>query len=224
MKSLSKSGNTKKDQSASLIPSSAPTLAVPAGAGDAYEQPQESKVLDTSRKAMEKESTSYMPSSDFDKQPSRFGSSLTDKGWEESGANSGGMEKDRVEVKNAYGIPAGQKLYSTTNLQSSADVVDKVPKMSPPRRKAYRDEKPEKPERPGNWSRKDVASVDSSSTSYRQQSTSTSTKSVGSRQNEVSSPPRDENINEILEVSVYYAFCFPFCYFFLFKLCDELFQ
>ncbi|XP_049364010.1 kinesin-like protein KIN-13A [Solanum verrucosum] len=199
VKSLSKSGNTKKDQSASLIQSSVPTLGVPAGAGDAYEQPQESKVLDTRRKAMEKESTSYIPSSDFDKQPSRFGSSLIANSWAESGANSGGMERDRVEVKNAYSIPAGQKLYSTTNLQSSADVVDKVPKVSPPRRKAYRDEKSEKPERPGNWSRKDVANVDSSSTSYRQQSTSTPTKSVGSRQNEVSSPPRDENINEILE-------------------------
>ncbi|KAJ8560440.1 hypothetical protein K7X08_022300 [Anisodus acutangulus] len=198
VKSLSKSGNTKKDQTASLTASSAPTLAVSAGAGDA---PQEPKILDTSRRAMEKESTStsYIPSSDFDKRPSRFGSNLTINGWEESGANSGGMERDRVEMKNTYGIPAGQKLYSTTNLQSSADVVDKVPKVSPPRRKAYRDEKPEKPERRGNWSRKDVASVDPSSTSYRQQSTSTPTKSVGSIQNEVSSPPRDENINEILE-------------------------
>ncbi|MCD7464222.1 Kinesin-like protein KIN-13A [Datura stramonium] len=176
VKSLSKSGNTKKDQSASLISSSVPTLAVSAGAGDAYEQPQESKILDTSRRAMEKESTS----SDFEK-------------------HSGGMERDRGEVKNTYGIPAGQKLYSTTSSQSSADVVDKVPKVSPPRRKAYRDEKPEKPERPGSWSRKDVASVDSSSTSYRQQSTSTPTKNIGSRQNEVSSPPRGENINEILE-------------------------
>lgn len=218
VKSLSKSGNTKKDQSASLIPSSAPTLAVPAGAGDAYEQPQESKVMDTSRKAMEKESISYIPSSDFDKQPSRLGSSLIANSWVESGANSGGMERDMVEVKNAYSIPAGQKLYSTTNLQSSADVVDKVPKVSPPRRKAYRDEKSEKPERPGNWSRKDVASVDSSPTSYRQQSTSTPTKSVGSRQNEVSSPPRDENINEILEVSLY---CISF---FLFELGVELLQ
>lgn len=218
MKSLSKSGNTKKDQSSSSIPSSAPTLAVPAGAGDAYEQPQEYKVLDTSRKAMEKESTSYIPSSDFDKQTSRFGSSLTANSWEESGANSGGMERDRVEVKNAYGVPAGQKLYTTNNLQNSADVVDKVPKVSPPRRKAYREEKPEKPERPGNWSRKDVPSVDSSSTSYRQQSTSTPTKSVGSRPNEVSSPPREENINEILEVSL----CYAFCYFLSLKLCDKL--
>ncbi|CAN4094932.1 unnamed protein product [Withania somnifera] len=199
VKSLSKSGNTKKDQTASLIPSSAPTLAVSAGAGDAYEKPQEYKILDTSRRAMEKESTSYIPSSDFDKPSSRFGSNLTINGWEERGTNSGGMERGWVEVKNTYGIPAGQKQYPTTNLQTSADVVDKVPKVSPPRRKAYRDEKPEKPERPGNWSRKDVASVDSSSTSYRQQSTSTPTKSAGSRQNEVSSPPRDENINEILE-------------------------
>ncbi|CAN4104724.1 unnamed protein product [Withania somnifera] len=197
VKSLSKSGNTKKDQSASLIPSSAPTLAVSAGAGDAYEQSQESKILDTTRWALEKES--YIPSSDFDKPSSRFGSNLTINSWEERGTNSGGMERDRVEVKNADGIPAGQKQYPATNLQTSADVLDKVPKVSPPRRKAYRDEKPEKPERPRNWSRKDVADADPSSTSYRQQSTSTPTKSIGSRQNEVSSPPHDENINEILE-------------------------
>ncbi|OIT31518.1 PREDICTED: kinesin-like protein KIN-13A [Nicotiana attenuata] len=191
VKSLSKSGNAKKDQSAILPPTfkemySVPTSAVSAGARDAYEQPQESILSEASRRT------------GFDKQPSSVGSNLTVTGWEESGANSGGMERDRFEVKNAYGISAGQKLYSTTNLQSS-DVEDKVPKVSPPRRKVYRDEKPEKLERPGNWSRKDFSSADSSSTSYRQQPTSTPTKSNGSRQNEASSPPRDENINEILE-------------------------
>ncbi|XP_009773776.1 kinesin-like protein KIN-13A [Nicotiana tabacum] len=191
VKSLSKSGNTKKDQSAILPPTfkemySVPTSAVSAGARDAYEQPQESILSEASRRT------------GFDKQPSSVGSNLTVTGWEESGANSGGMERDRFEVKNAYGISAGQKLYSSTNLQSS-DVEDKVPKVSPPRRKIYRDEKPEKLERPGNWSRKDFSSADSSSTSYRQQPTSTPTKSNGSRQNEASSPPHDENINEILE-------------------------
>lgn len=177
-----------------------PTSAVSAGARDAYEQPQESILSEVSRRT------------GFDKQPSSVGSNLTVTGWEESGANSGGMDRDRdrFEVKNAYGISAGQKLYSSTNLQSS-DVEDKVPKVSPPRRKIYRDEKPEKLERPGNWSRKDFLSADSSSTSYRQQPTSTPTKSNGSRQNEASSPPRDENINEILEVSLLFAFCFSFC-------------
>ncbi|XP_009612672.1 kinesin-like protein KIN-13A [Nicotiana tomentosiformis] len=194
VKSLSKSGNAKKDQSAILIPPtfkemySVPTSAVSAGARDAYEQPQESILSEVSRRT------------GFDKQPSSVGSNLTVTGWEESGANSGGMDRDRdrFEVKNAYGISAGQKLYSTTNLQSS-DVEEKVPKVSPPGRKVYRDEKPEKLERPGNWSRKDFLSADSSSTSYRQQPTSIPTKSNGSRQNEASSPPRDENINEILE-------------------------
>ncbi|XP_016458451.1 kinesin-like protein KIN-13A [Nicotiana tabacum] len=194
VKSLSKSGNAKKDQSAILIPPtfkemySVPTSAVSAGARDAYEQPQESILSEVSRRT------------GFDKQPSSVGSNLTVTGWEESGANSGGMDRDRdrFEVKNAYGISAGQKLYSTTSLQSS-DVEEKVPKVSPPGRKVYRDEKPEKLERPGNWSRKDFLSADSSSTSYRQQPTSIPTKSNGSRQNEASSPPRDENINEILE-------------------------
>ncbi|XP_060212707.1 kinesin-like protein KIN-13A isoform X2 [Lycium barbarum] len=203
VKSLSKGGNTSKNQSASVIPptikepSLATTLAASVEAEDAYEQPQESKVSEASRKAMEKETTSYNSTNIFDKQPSRFSSSHTFNGQDEGGPNFGGMDRDRFETKNSYGVPAGQRMQSTSNLQSSTDTEDKVQKVSPPRRKVYRDEKPEKP---GKWSRKDVSSSDSSSMSYKQQNASIpNIRSSGSGQNELSSPPDDENINELLQ-------------------------
>lgn len=147
---------------------------------------------------MEKESTSYNSTNDFDKQTSRFSSNHTFNGQEEGGSNFGGTDGDRFEVKNSYGVPAGQRMISASNLQSSTDTEDKVQKVSPPRRKVYRDEKLEKP---GKWSRKDVSSSESFSTSYKQQSASIpNIKSNGSGQNEPSSPPCDENINELLQV------------------------
>ncbi|XP_060197765.1 kinesin-like protein KIN-13A isoform X1 [Lycium barbarum] len=202
VKSLSKSGNTKKDQNAGITlpmmkePSSAPTLVASTEAEDAIEQPQESKVSEVSRRAMDRESKSYNPSSER-RQTSSFASNHTFTAWEESGANSGGPERDKFEVKNSYHVPAGQKMYSTPNIQSSADTEDKVQKVSPPRRKVSRDEKPEKL---GSGSRRDVPSSDSLSTSYKQQSTNSSKiKGIGTRQSELNSPPRDDNINEILE-------------------------
>ncbi|XP_009630321.1 kinesin-like protein KIN-13A isoform X1 [Nicotiana tabacum] len=203
VKSLSKGGNTKKDQSASIIPPIikepplATTFAASVEAENAYEQPRESRVSEASRRVMEKESTSYNSTNDFDKQTSRFSSNHTFNGQEEGGSNFGGTDGDRFEVKNSYGVPAGQRMISASNLQSSTDTEDKVQKVSPPRRKVYRDEKPEKP---GKWSRKDVLSSDSFSTSYKQQSASIpNIKSNGSGQNEPSSPPCDENINELLQ-------------------------
>ncbi|CAN4105974.1 unnamed protein product [Withania somnifera] len=203
VKSLSKGGNTNKNQSASVTAptikesSLATILAASAEAEDAYEQPQESKVSEASRRPMEKETMSYNSTNVFDKQSSRFSSNHTSNGQDEGGANFGVMDRDRLEAKNNYGVSSGLRMQSTSNLQSSTDTEDKVQKVSPTRRKVYRDEKPEKP---GKWSRKDVSSSDSSSMSYKQQNASIpNIKSVGSGQNEPSSPPHDENINELLQ-------------------------
>lgn len=195
--------------------SSAPTLVASTEAEDDSEQPQESKVSEVSRR-MGRESTSYNPSSERN-QTSSFASTHTFTGWEESGTNSAGLDRNKFEVKNSYRVPSGQKMYPTPNMQSSADTEDKVQKESPPRRKVSRDEKPEKTERPGSGSRIDVSSTDSLSTSYKQQSTNSSNiRSIGTRQNELNSPPRDDNINEILEVSIYSAFALlPFALFFM---------
>ncbi|KAL0376442.1 UNVERIFIED_CONTAM: Kinesin-like protein KIN-13A [Sesamum calycinum] len=113
VKSLSKSGNPKKDQASSLPPSakessSTPTLSVTAEREDVYEQHQESKVVDTSRRVIDKETSSFNFSTDDEKQSSNFSSNFNFNGRDESG------------------VAAGEK---------------KAQKVSPPRQKVYRDEK-----------------------------------------------------------------------------------
>ncbi|KAF3624646.1 hypothetical protein FXO37_31265 [Capsicum annuum] len=61
-----------------------------------YEEPQESITLDASRRAVEEDSTSYLPSSDFDKQPSRVGSVHAVNVWDERGTNSGCIEMQQL--------------------------------------------------------------------------------------------------------------------------------
>lgn len=92
--------------------SSAPSLAIYADAGDINEQLQGSKVSDMGRRVLE-----------------------------ESGATSDATERERFEVKNTYGGPPSQKASSTSYSQNSMDTEEKTQKVSPPRRKAYRDEK-----------------------------------------------------------------------------------
>nr|GMD68373.1 kinesin-like protein KIN-13A [Ipomoea batatas] len=194
VKSLSKCGNTKKDQNASTLPpmnketSSAPSLAIYADAGDINEQLQGSKVSDMGRRVLE-----------------------------ESGATSDATERERFEVKNTYGGPPSQKASSTSYSQNSMDTEEKTQKVSPPRRKAYRDEKTENSEKPGNWSKNHISNSNSfvtgipsiKSTSIPstkstgipsiQNTSIPSIKSVGLKQQEVGSSPEDDSINEILE-------------------------
>ncbi|KAF5944680.1 hypothetical protein HYC85_018757 [Camellia sinensis] len=202
VKSLSKSGNPKKDQVASLLPPpnkesiSASSFPVSADVEDVYEQHQEVKVVDTGgRRVVEKENPSYNPS-ESNKQPSTFPSNYPFGEREDSGVTFGTVERERVDKQNFGGLTS-QKMHSSSYLQNSVDTEERVQKVSPPRRKAHRDEKSEKP---GNWLKKDGCGSDPSATSYKQQSTSNFTSSnVGSRQNEPEPPPPDRNINEILE-------------------------
>uniref|UniRef100_A0A5B7AI82 Kinesin-like protein n=1 Tax=Davidia involucrata TaxID=16924 RepID=A0A5B7AI82_DAVIN len=202
VKSLSKSGNVKKDQVSSSLPpfnkesSSVSSFPVSADMEDVHEQHQEVKVVDTGRKVVEKEDPSYNPV-DLDKQPSTFPSNYPFNGREESRVTSGAMERDRVDGKNNFGGSTSQKAYSSLYLQNSVDTEEKEKKVSPPRRKTYRDEKSEKL---GNWLKKDGSGSDPSATSYKLQNTSNSnTNNVGSRQYEPEPPSHDGNINEILE-------------------------
>ncbi|XP_071940282.1 kinesin-like protein KIN-13A [Coffea arabica] len=221
VKSLSKSGNTKKDQGSSSLPpsstkesSSAPFSSFSADVEDLVDQHQESKAVDN-RRVVQKEFTSYNSSSDVDKQPSSFTSNYT-SGLEESTATSSAPDKERSDMKNSHG-GSSQKINLTSFSQIAADTEEKVQKVSPPRRKVYpqipvdteekvqkvspprrktyRDERPEKL---GNWPRKDAANFDSSS-SYKQQNVNIAdTNGVGSKQYEPEQPHED-SINEILE-------------------------
>ncbi|PON80367.1 Kinesin-like protein [Parasponia andersonii] len=199
VKSLSKSGNARKDQPLNLPPptnkdvSSASSQQVSVDAEDSYEQRQEVKVADTGRRHAEKDNSLYNSSADFEKQSGSLSSSYPLNGREEKGVASGSMDRERFDMKNSSSDSYSQKMYSYS--QNSTDTEDKVQKVSPPRRKVSRDEKSEKF---GNWLRKDGGGSDISTTSSKQQNTgSYSSTNSGSRQYEPDST--DGNINAILE-------------------------
>ncbi|RZC52539.1 hypothetical protein C5167_020965 [Papaver somniferum] len=229
VKSLSKSGNSKKDQVAvSAVPtnresSSAPSLPLPSEVD--YEPSQDARVAGTGRRVVERESSSYSSIPEYGKQPSSVPtnnpfngreqpsslpstylyngreqpSSLPSypfNGREDSGVASSSLERERTNMKNTYGGPSGQRLYSPAQNSNNSLDEDKVQKVSPPRRKVYKEEKLEKQ---GHLSRKDASGLDSSSTGNKQQNASDSnSNSVGSRQRD-SENARDGDINAILE-------------------------
>ncbi|CAK9145580.1 unnamed protein product [Ilex paraguariensis] len=201
VKSLSKSGNVKKEQVATSLPpisesSSASLLPVSADLEDFCEQQQEVKIADTGRRVIEKEISSYNPLANFNNQSSSFTSNAFNE-REESGVTSGSMDREVFDMKTSFSGSTSQKMYTPSYSQNSVDTEEKVQKVSPPRRKAYRDEKSEKH---GNWLKKDGSSSDLTTTNYKQQTTRTSsTKNIGSKQYEPEEPSHDGNINEVLE-------------------------
>ncbi|XP_057772158.1 kinesin-like protein KIN-13A [Salvia miltiorrhiza] len=205
VKSLSKSGNPRKDQSSSLPssakePSSATTSSAAAAAAEAedfYEQHQESKAMDTSRRVSEKETSSFNFSTEEEKPPSSFSSNFNLNGRDESGMAAVGMEKERFDVKNSLRASTSQKTSSAGYTQSSTDVEEKVQKVSPPRQKAYREDRLEKQ---GHGLRRDYDNMDiMSPTSYKQQNANTSNANAPVAKQSEPEQPRDGSINEILE-------------------------
>ncbi|KAF8401476.1 hypothetical protein HHK36_012415 [Tetracentron sinense] len=200
VKSLSKSGNAKKDQASGLVlptikgSSSAPSLPVLIEAEDIYDQQVD--VADLSRRVVEKEKLSYKSTADIDRQPSSLPSNYPINGREEGGVASGSLdrERERVDMKNIFGGFKSHKLYTSSTAQNLNDTVEeeKVQKVSPNRRKAFREEKSEKQ---GNWPKKDSGGSDLS-TSYRQQNTFDN--NLGSRQYKPE-PPHDGDMNAVLE-------------------------
>ncbi|TYH50458.1 hypothetical protein ES332_D10G207300v1 [Gossypium tomentosum] len=178
VKSLSRSGNPKKDQTVNSLPPSnrdvsSLSLLATADVEDVYERQPE------------KDAYTF----DFDKQPSTF------IGREESGMASGPTDREKIEVNNSYGGSRSLRVYSS-NSQNSADMEEKVRKVSPPRRKVTREEKPEKM---GNRTKKDGGSDLSTQNSMQSNSNNhNSTNDVGRRRYNPE-PPTDGNINAILE-------------------------
>ncbi|KAL6548253.1 Kinesin-like protein KIN-13A [Orobanche gracilis] len=194
VKSLSKTGNPRKDQASSLPPiakesSSAPTLsATTETTEDIYEQLQVSKVVDTSRRQLVDKETSYF---NDEKLPSKF-SSNSNNGREEAEVAAGEKEMT-LDVKNAFRVPPREKTFSMGYPQSSMDVEEKAEKVSPPRQKAFRDERFEK------LSKKESDNLDVSPSSYRQRFVNNSNAaSSGAKQCEPE-PSVDGRMNEILE-------------------------
>ncbi|MFQ6622232.1 hypothetical protein Gotur_001995 [Gossypium turneri] len=182
VKSLSKSGNPKKEQAVNSFQpsnkdaSSASSLLPTAVVEDIYERQPEVKVVDTGRRVAEKD----VYTTDIDKQPSTFSSGYPFNGREESEKASGLTDRERFEVNSNYGGSSSQRVYSS-NSQNSADTEEKVPKVSPPRRKATREEKLEKSR---NWAKKDGGGSDSSASNSRQVNAvnNNETNTIGHRQ------------------------------------------
>lgn len=198
MKSLSKSGNPKKDQgatSASLNKENPSIPQVSTGGEDVYDQQQEVKPVDTSRKVAEK-NYYHKPITDVDKRSSTYPSHQSFKSREESGVVSGFVDRERADLKNTSVSSTSQKLYTSSLSHNEVDTEEKVQKVSPPRRKASRDDKPDK------LLRKDGASFGQSNAPYQQQNTAyTNNVTHGQLETE---PPLDGNNNEILVVSYIY--------------------
>ena len=149
---------------------------------DIFEPPQEVNVQETGRR-IEKES--YATSSTDFRQPTSF--------REESGIPSISMDKGRSETNNnSFGGSASQRNHLSSYPQETSDREEKVKKVSPPRGKGLREEKPDRTQ---NLSKRDARSSDIPTlTSFRQ-----NTSEAASRQYETDTS-LDENIDALLEV------------------------
>ncbi|XP_023514850.1 kinesin-like protein KIN-13A [Cucurbita pepo subsp. pepo] len=203
VKSLSKSGNTKKDQAVSSSQpiardvTSAPSIPIPIEAEDVNMLCQEVKLGgELGRRVPEKESLS---SSNFDMPTSALPSSNAFHARDEKSSGvtvaSASFDKEPLEMRSIHGDPTGRKvpIYSH-NLN---DTEEKVQKVSPPRRKSSRDEKSEKV---GSWQKKDSSSVpDLSTASLKQYGAGISNANDAASRKSESEPTSDGNINAILE-------------------------
>ncbi|KAG9443784.1 hypothetical protein H6P81_015124 [Aristolochia fimbriata] len=194
VKSLSKSGNTKKDQAsvASIKESSSSSsLSVPVEMEDVFD-PNEVRTVDAGRRVVENFSQNY--DVDCERNAPGFSSQYMYNGREESVLTTGPIERERVDAKSS----TNNKSYSSA--QNSVDTFEeeKVRKVSPPRRKAYREERVEKP---SNWPKKDMGSDSSFSYRQQQQTYDYNSNNVASRQYEPEppAPVHDGEINAILE-------------------------
>ncbi|GAB2266653.1 Kinesin-like protein KIN-13A [Dionaea muscipula] len=204
VKSLSKSGNGKKDSASSTLPlvnkeaSFLASLPLNADMEDVQDQFLEARATDTSKRVADKENTFYNRTADHDRQPTNLPSTKAVNGLDVSSTASGSIDKEAAETRTTFGGSTGQSMYSSF-VQNSADVEEKMQKVSPPRRKvSSRDERTEKL---GNWLKKEGGGSDPPTTSYKIQSTSNAATTANhiSRQYEPEPSLHDGNIDALLE-------------------------
>ncbi|XP_074292267.1 kinesin-like protein KIN-13A [Silene latifolia] len=193
VKSLSKSGNTKKDTVLGSLPivnkESSSVSSAQVDVEDVQEYFSEGGAVTANRRAVTNEKMSYNPSSDFDKPNARV----------VNGAASG-LEKQKVEIKRSYSGSTLEKKYASYS-QSSADGDDSMDKVSPPRRKiSGRDERTEKL---GTWLQKEGGGPDPSTMTQKSQITSSSNaRNAAPRHHVPESSANDGNIDAILEEEI----------------------
>ncbi|TVU20935.1 hypothetical protein EJB05_30541 [Eragrostis curvula] len=195
VKSLSKGGNTKKEQFpvqsvSSNKESTYPSYPLSSEAEDTMERTQEARHLDACRKGVDNFTSNS--STEPERNSSSMIPSYPHRGKEETSLRSGLNDRDRGDLKS-YQTGLASKARSLQDAVNSHEEV-KATKVSPPRRKANRDEKSE---RQSNYMKKE----ETSRTALKQQQqrpSSTSVSHVSSKQSEESSY-EDMEINAILE-------------------------
>ncbi|XP_029118769.2 kinesin-like protein KIN-13A [Elaeis guineensis] len=198
VKSLSKSGNPRKDQATgSLVPSgkeSASPSSFPFSveSEDPLEQNQEVKVAELPRKNME--SFSHNSTSEVDRNSSCMMPIYTHNGREENGVTLGSFEMERVDMKSSQSS-YGNKIYSSVQNSFDGQDEEKVPKVSPPRRKISREEKSEKV----NYLLRKDGPPELPATGRKQQQMFDSTSNIVSRQYEQEVSCNDGEIDALLE-------------------------
>ena len=160
---------------------------------DLSEKNQVAKPVDVSRRNV---NFSYSSSSEPDRNLSGVMLNNAYSGREESVPAFNALERERVDMKNSYSSSSSHKLYSSAQNTFNAQDEEKVPKVSPPRRKVPMEEKPEKQ---SNWARKDSGS-ELPNISHKHQQSFDSTSNITSRQYEQEGPYNNREINAILEV------------------------
>ncbi|VAH02424.1 unnamed protein product [Triticum turgidum subsp. durum] len=204
VKSLSKGGNTRKEQStAPTIPSmressSAPSYPLSVEAEEVPNQIQEKRPVDISRRGAE----NFTSNSSMEPDRNNFSMipSYSNRGKEENGA-SGLNDRERVDFSS------GRTVYNSKAqlIQNSANAQEdeKVTRVSPPRRKVIREDKSEKQ----NYMKKD-SGIEASRPGYKvqqlrqlqqQQRPTSASASQVSRQSEKESSCDDVEIDAILE-------------------------
>ncbi|CAN8259093.1 unnamed protein product [Cochlearia groenlandica] len=110
---------------------------------------------------------------------------------EESGIPSISMDKGRQETNNSVGGSTSQRNHLSSYPQETSDREEKLKKVSPPRGKGLREEKPDRQQ---NMSKRDVRSSDIPTlTNFRQNTSETASR------NYETDPTLDENIDALLE-------------------------
>ncbi|KAL6897754.1 hypothetical protein ACP4OV_006713 [Aristida adscensionis] len=207
VKSLSKGGNTRKEQSAGPSTtsarefSSAPSYPLSVEAEEFPNQMQEKRPVDTYRKGAE----NFTSNSSIEPERNSFSTipSYSNRGREENGAASSFNDRERFDSRSS------QTAYTSKAqlVQNSATTQEeeKVTKVSPPRRKAVREDKSE---RQSNYAKKDngpeVGRVgykvqQAKQLQQQQRPPSASASQASSRQSEKESSCDDVEIDAILE-------------------------
>ncbi|KAK1664765.1 hypothetical protein QYE76_052924 [Lolium multiflorum] len=205
VKSLSKGGNSKKEQFTGQFVSSSKestntSYPLSAEGEETMDQIQENRYIDASKKVVEINASSSV---DPDRNSFSMIPSYPHRGKEETSSTSALNDRERVDLKsNPTGYSSkAQSLQNSVNSQEE----DKVTKVSPPRRKANISEKSE---RQSNYVKRENGPELSrivhkqqlkQQQQQQQRPSSTSASQVSSKQSEKESSCDDMEINAILE-------------------------